>query len=362
MTHGPMKQAHMLAPIAWERETGAVRIIDQTLLPNELRYVDITTAAEMCEAIAALRVRGAPAIGVAGAFGVYLGLREVAAASSAQLLAALDGICSSVAGVRPTAVNLAWAVERVHNVVRESAARTAVGASADVQSILDAALSEAVSIMDEDIAFCHSIGLHGAGLIPDGARVLTHCNAGALATAGWGTALAPLYVRHRQGAALKVWADETRPLLQGARLTAYELSQAGIDVTVICDNMAASLMARGEVDLIIVGADRVAANGDVCNKIGTYGLACAAWIHKVPFYVACPTSTLDLSLPTGADIPIEQRDADEVACGFGRRTVPEGVKVFNPAFDVTPARMITAIVTERGIVRPPFAQGLMDIM
>jgi len=346
-------RGRVLTPISWDPQARAVRIIDQTLLPGELRYVDITTMHQMCDAIAMLRVRGAPAIGVAGAFGVYLGMRQWAPAGGRELGGALADVCDEVAAVRPTAVNLAWAVARVRRAA-ERAMEAGQGAAAAVEALL----AEAISIMEEDSRCCELMGEHGAPLIPDGARVLTHCNAGALATASMGTALAPIYVRHRQGAGVKVWADETRPLLQGARLTAFELSRAGIDVTVICDGVAASLMAVGKVDLVIVGADRVAANGDVCNKIGTYGLACAAWVHSIPFYVACPTSTLDLSVATGSEIPIEQRGAEEVSCGLGRRTVPEGVRVYNPAFDVTPARMVTAIITERGVVRPPFEQGI----
>jgi methylthioribose-1-phosphate isomerase len=340
----------------------------------------------MCEAIAMLRVRGAPAIGVGGALGIYLGLVERAPGSAARVFEALDELCPTMIGVRPTAVNLSWAVDRVRRAV-ERAAGDAAGAepkavpkmqempkalarpkgpegsgSPEPRELLAAALREAVAIADEDAAACRRIGEYGAQLVPDGGRVLTHCNAGALATAGWGTALAALYVARERGKKLRVWADETRPLLQGSRLTAFELAQAGIDVTVICDNMAASLMRAGQVDIVIVGADRVAANGDVCNKIGTYGLACLANMHRIPFIVACPTSTLDLSLGAGDEIPIEQRDPREVTHGFGRQTAPDGVGVYNPAFDVTPNELVTAIVTERGIVRAPYGPGLAAIM
>lgn len=363
VTQGCENTGELLAPIAWDGQVGAVRIIDQTLLPGELRYVQVTSVEHMCEAIASLRVRGAPAIGVAGAFGVYLGMRQWAEAGRDRDFAgALRSVCERVAAMRPTAVNLAWAVARARRAA-EQAEQTAGGGGdgRDGQAAaIESILAEAISIMEEDRRACEMIGLHGAALIPDGARVLTHCNAGALATAGMGTALAPIYVRHRQGAMVTVWADETRPLLQGARLTAFELSRAGIDVTVICDGMAASLMAAGKVDLVMVGADRVAANGDVCNKIGTYGLACAAWVHGIPFYVACPTYTLDLALATGNEIPIEQRGAEEVSCALGRRTVPEGVAVYNPAFDVTPAHMVAAIITERSVIRPPFATGISE--
>jgi len=372
-----------------------VRLIDQTLLPTELKYIDIRSFDDMCEAIAMLRVRGAPAIGVGGALGIYLGLAERAPGSAARVFEALDELCPRMIGVRPTAVNLSWAVDRVRRAVERAAGDAAVAEpkavpktqempkalarpkgpegpgspegsegpeSPEPRELLAAALREAVAIADEDAAACRRIGEYGAQLVPDGGRVLTHCNAGALATAGWGTALAALYVARERGKKLRVWADETRPLLQGSRLTAFELAQAGIDVTVICDNMAASLMRAGQVDIVIVGADRVAANGDVCNKIGTYGLACLANMHRIPFIVACPTSTLDLSLGAGDEIPIEQRDPREVTHGFGRQTAPDGVGVYNPAFDVTPNELVTAIVTERGIVRAPYGPGLAAIM
>jgi len=347
-----------LVPIDWDATRGAVRLIDQTLLPTELKYIDIRSFDDMCEAIAMLRVRGAPAIGVAGALGIYLGLVEKAPGSAAEVFAALDELCPRMIGVRPTAVNLSWAVNRVRQAVERAAgAGCAAGAGGAA-----AALREAMAIAEEDAAACRRIGEYGAQFVPDGGRVLTHCNAGALATAGWGTALAALYVAEEQGKRFRVWADETRPLLQGSRLTAFELAEAGIDVTVICDNMAASLMRAGQVDVVIVGADRVAANGDVCNKIGTYGLACLAKMHRIPFIVACPTSTLDLSLGAGDEIPIEQRDPHEVTHGFGRQTAPDGVRVYNPAFDVTPGELVTAVVTERGIVRAPYGPGLAAIM
>ncbi|MEA4884689.1 MAG: S-methyl-5-thioribose-1-phosphate isomerase [Clostridia bacterium] len=351
-----------LIPISWDEREHAVRLIDQTLLPTELKYITVRTMNEMCEAIAMLRVRGAPAIGIAGAFGVYLGMACRAFASDEECLDALEEVCADIVQVRPTAVNLPWAVNRMKQAARlgvdDAHAR---GESADPSALFEIILAEAKAMIEEDNRACRAMGEYGAALIPDGASVLTHCNAGALATAGWGTALAALYVAQEQGKSVRVWADETRPLLQGSRLTAYELSEAGIDVTVICDNMAASLMARGDVDLIIVGADRVAANGDVCNKIGTYGLACLARMHGVPFFVACPVSTLDLSLASGDEIPIEQRDACEVSHGFGRQTAPDGVRVYNPAFDVTPNALITAIITERGTVRPPYGRELAAI-
>lgn len=351
-----------LVPITWDATQAAVRLIDQTLLPTELRYVDVRSFDDMREAIAMLRVRGAPAIGVAGALGIYLGLVERTPGSAFRVFEVLDELCPRMTEVRPTAVNLSWAVNRVRQAV-ERAARVAIGAQPpEPTDLLAAALREALAIADEDAEACRRIGEYGAQFVPDGGRVLTHCNAGALATAGWGTALAALYVAEEQGKRFRVWADETRPLLQGSRLTAFELAEAGIDVTVICDNMAASLMRAGQVDVVIVGADRVAANGDVCNKIGTYGLACLASMHRIPFFVACPTSTLDLSLRSGHEIPIEQRDPREVTHGFGRQTAPDGAGVHNPAFDVTPSELVTAIVTERGIVRAPYGPGLAAIM
>ena len=351
-----------LVPIAWDAAREAVRLIDQTLLPTELKYIDVRSFDDMCEAIAMLRVRGAPAIGVAGALGIYLGLAERAPGSVAEVFEALGELCPKMIGVRPTAVNLSWAVDRVRQAV-ERAAGVATGAKPPgPRELLAAALREAMAVANEDAAACRRIGEYGAQLVPDGGHVLTHCNAGALATAGWGTALAALYVAQEQGKRFRVWADETRPLLQGSRLTAFELAEAEIDVTVICDNMAASLMRAGQVDVVIVGADRVAANGDVCNKIGTYSLACLASTHRIPFIVACPTSTLDLSLGVGDEIPIEQRDPREVTHGFGRQTAPDGVGVYNPAFDVTPGGLVTAIVTERGIVRAPYGPGLAEIM
>lgn len=354
-----------LVPTVWDATRGVVRLIDQTLLPTELRYVDVRSFDDMCEAIAMLRVRGAPAIGVAGALGICLGLVEKAPGSAHRVFEALDELCTRMIEVRPTAVNLSWAVNRVRRAVERAAGAAGAGGGptgAEPPELLEAALREAMAIAEEDAAACRRIGEYGAQFVPDGGRVLTHCNAGALATAGWGTALAALYVAEEQGKRFRVWADETRPLLQGSRLTAFELSEAGIDVTVICDNMAASLMRAGQVDVVIVGADRIAANGDVCNKIGTYGLACLAKMHRIPFIVACPTSTLDLSLATGDEIPIEQRDPREVTHGFGRQTAPDGVGVYNPAFDVTPNGLVTAIVTERGVVRAPYGPGLARIM
>ncbi|MCR4427340.1 MAG: S-methyl-5-thioribose-1-phosphate isomerase [Firmicutes bacterium] len=362
-----------LVPIAWDGQAGAVRLIDQTLLPVEVKYMEVRTLDQMIEAVKALRVRGAPAIGIAAAFGVYLAVKDEEFRDSDGFLHKVREACQRMGGARPTAVNLSWALARVRRTA-EVAAREATGTrdylAGGAQEgmrqdgstgFAEAILREALAMIEEDHRVCRAIGVHGATLILEGAKVLTHCNAGGLATAGLGTALATMFVAHEQGRRFEVWVDETRPLLQGSRLTAFELAQAGIQATVICDNMAASLMGSHQVDLVMVGADRVAANGDVCNKIGTYGLACLARMHGIPFYAACPTSTLDLATRTGDDIPIEQRDPREVTHGFGRQTAPDGVAVYNPAFDVTPGHMVTAIVTERGIVHPPYRKGLAEI-
>ncbi|MBM4039108.1 MAG: S-methyl-5-thioribose-1-phosphate isomerase [Planctomycetes bacterium] len=324
---------------------GCVRLIDQTLLPTEFRQIECHSIEAMWEAIKVLRVRGAPAIGIAAAFGTILGIQSSRAAKYDEFRRALEKAADCLATSRPTAVNLFWALERMKRVADENRLMT-------IPLLKERLLDEALAICEEDKAVCRAIGRHGADLIPDGGGVLTHCNAGGLATADYGTALAVMFAAHEQGKRFRVFADETRPLLQGARLTAWELMQAGIDVTVICDSMAAAVMRQGKVDLVVVGADRIAANGDTANKIGTYAVAILAKEHGIPFYVAAPASTFDLSLPEGEGIPIEERKAEEVTCGFGRRTAPEGVKVFNPAFDVTPARYIAGIVTERGIISP----------
>jgi methylthioribose-1-phosphate isomerase len=322
---------------------GFVRLIDQTLLPAVLDYRDCRTVEEVWEAIRTLRVRGAPAIGIAAAMGVVLGLRAERGGRAA-LARKLEEVTGYLATSRPTAVNLFWALERM----RSCFTRSALVAEA----VADRLLQEALAIQEEDQRMCRSIGEAGAPLIADGCGVLTHCNAGALATGGIGTALAVLYVAAEQGRRFRVFADETRPLLQGARLTAWELQQAGLDVTLLCDGMAAQVMKEGRVQLAVVGADRVAANGDTANKIGTYGVAVLARAHGIPFYVAAPSSTFDLRLSTGDGIPIEQRDAREVTHGLGRQTAPEGITVYNPAFDVTPHDLITGIITEKGIIQP----------
>ncbi len=332
---------------------GHARLIDQTLLPAEERHIECRDAESMWEAIRSLRVRGAPAIGVAAAMGVVLGVRGFRADSGAGLLPEVERVADYLATARPTAVNLFWALDRMRQ-----AARDAANQSPD--EMKRRLLDEAMAILDEDKAVCRRIGQNGAALIRDGDTILTHCNAGGLATADYGTALACVYAAHEQGKRVHVFAGETRPLLQGARLTAWELMRSGIDVTLICDNTAGFVMRQRKVNLVIVGADRIAANGDTANKIGTYTLAVLAAENDVPFYVAAPASTFDLRLPSGDRIPIEERPAEEVTCGFGTRTAPEGVAVYSPAFDVTPADRITGIVTERGVILQPTAQKVVE--
>ncbi|MBI4552945.1 MAG: S-methyl-5-thioribose-1-phosphate isomerase [Candidatus Latescibacteria bacterium] len=340
--------------IAWDAEHRAVRMLDQTRLPNDLVYETYRDYRELASAITHLKVRGAPAIGVAAALGVVLGIQDSRARDYPAFTAELDEVIRVLGATRPTAVNLFWALNRMRAVAERSRTRSIP----DIQTGL---LNEALAILEEDRAVCRKIGEYGADLINDGQTVLTHCNAGALATAGAGTALAVIYQAHADGKGVRVFADETRPVLQGARLTAWELMQAGIDVTLICDNMAAQVMKEGKIDCIMVGADRIAANGDVANKIGTYGVAVLAQAHHIPFYVAAPFSTIDLSIPTGAGIPIEERNPVEVTNGFGKPTAPDGVKVYNPAFDVTPARLVSGIITERGIARTPYAESLASL-
>jgi methylthioribose-1-phosphate isomerase len=332
--------------VRWSRDGCAVDIIDQRRLPGELLRLELRTIDAVCDAIATLAVRGAPAIGIAGAMGLVVALQTPAGRPRAEFLAAVDALGARIAAVRPTAVNLPWAIERLRALAHAT--------PGEGDAICAALRDEATRVLHEDRAMCERIGEHGVTLFPPNARVLTHCNAGALATGGIGTALAPIYLASDRGDRVTVYADETRPLLQGSRLTAWELAQAGIDVTVLADSMAASLFREGRVDLVIVGADRIAANGDVANKIGTYPLAIAARHHGIPFYVAAPWSTIDAATPTGGAIAIEHRGADEVRAGFGARTAPDGVSVYNPAFDVTPAALVSAIVTDRGVYRPPY--------
>ncbi|HEY7026082.1 MAG TPA: S-methyl-5-thioribose-1-phosphate isomerase [Gemmatimonadales bacterium] len=326
--------------IAWT-ESGTIRILDQTRLPGEETHRELRAPADMAEAIRTLRVRGAPLIGVAAAMGVTLaGRREGGKAGKLQDV--LEA-CDLLQGTRPTAVNLAWAVERMRKVARS--------ASAPGDGLYAALVAEANAIWKEDRAMCRRIGEAGLALVPDGAVVHTHCNAGALACSGIGTALAPVYLAHEAGRRVSVIADETRPLLQGSRLTAWELGRAGISCTVIADNMAASRLRRGGITCVIVGADRIAANGDVANKIGTYGVALAAREHGVPFYVAAPSSTFDFSSPDGSRIPIEERGADEIRAVGGHAVAPAGAEVWNPAFDVTPAELVAGYITDRGLRR-----------
>lgn len=332
--------------VRWAADGNAVDIIDQRRLPAELVRRELRTVDDVCEAIATLAVRGAPAIGIAAAMGLVVALAEHSAGSRDAFVQALATVSGRLGAVRPTAVNLPWAMERMGRAVH--------GVEGDARAMHDVLRAEATRILEEDRAMCRRIGDHGLSLVPDGARVLTHCNAGALATGGMGTALAPVYAAASLGRNISVYAGETRPLMQGARLTAWELAQAGIPVTVLADSMAATLLRDGAVDMVIVGADRIAANGDVANKIGTYGLALVARHHGVPFYVAAPWSTVDPRTTTGRDITIEHRHADELLAWGGLATAPAGVAVYNPAFDVTPAELITGIITDRGIARTPY--------
>ena len=332
--------------ISWS-PSGAVRIIDQRALPEAEITRDLESAESVADAIRQLQVRGAPLIGIAAAMGLVAATREQRTATRDDFLARLQDLAALLNAARPTAVNLRWALERMLRV-----AEATPGEGADLWERLRV---EATAIWEEDRAMCRKIGEHGLTIIPDGANVLTHCNTGALATGGIGTALAPIYLAHEQGRRVHVYVDETRPLLQGSRLTAWELQHAGIPCTLITDGAAASLMRQTKIDLILVGADRICANGDFANKIGTYGLAVLARHHGVPFYCAAPWSTVDASLADGDLIPIEQRAAAEVTVMAGRPIAPDGVAALNPAFDVTPARYVTGFVTDRGIVQPPFS-------
>ena len=349
-------QMKRLKTIDWV--DGKVVIIDQTRLPGELINEEIDSVEAMYHAIRTLKVRGAPAIGIAAAFGCYLAVAAFPEQGGVgDFCALLEKSGDYLKSSRPTAVNLAWAVDRMN-----SACTHAASSMNDIAAIRSLLLRTAIAILDEDRAMGRKIGEYGAQLLSEVKSVLTHCNAGGLATAEYGTALAPVYVAAEQGKFFTVYADETRPLLQGARITAFELKEAGIPVILICDNMAATVMASGKVEAVIVGADRITANGDTANKIGTYGVALMAKAHNIPFYVAAPSSTFDLTLPSGREIPIEERGDEEITCGFGRRTAPHGVAVFNPAFDVTPANLVTAFITENGIVRPPFELSIPSIV
>jgi methylthioribose-1-phosphate isomerase len=328
-------------------------MVDQRKLPAQEVYVRCRTAPEVAKAIRTMVIRGAPAIGVAAAMGIALGMRRSTAKGTNQFAVEFQKLCDLMAGTRPTAVNLFWAIDRMK---RAFAAGAQAGESPD--EIAKRLAREAAAIHDEDVANCRAMGGHGAAMVPDGARVLTHCNAGALATAGYGSALGVIRAAVEQGKKIAVFADETRPFLQGARLTAWELVRDGIETTVITESMAGPLMRAGEIDIVVVGADRIAANGDTANKIGTYTVAVLAHEHNIPFYVAAPLSTIDLSTAEGDRIPIEERDEREVSHLGASRLTPIGALIRNPAFDVTPFRYITGIITERGILRPPYSESL----
>ena len=344
----------MIPTLTWTDE--GVRFIDQTKLPLEESYVLATTSEEVADVIVTMVVRGAPAIGVSAAYGVTLGAMRSQAKSPDEFAPEFERICARLASTRPTAVNLFWAIDRMKKLfgdLRNSGAR--------MDAIRQRLLAEAHAMYEEDIAACRAMGAFGGELLPEEGGVLTHCNAGALATCGYGTALGVIRSAVEKGKSIHVYADETRPFLQGARLTAWELMADGIPTTVICDNMAASLMRAGRIKAVVVGADRIAANGDTANKIGTYNVAILAKEHRIPFYVAAPWSTIDLATPTGDSIPIEERPAIEVTHHGGKQLTPNGVDICNPAFDVTPARLVTAIVTERGVLRPPYSESLKKI-
>ena len=328
-------------------------LLDQRLLPETITYLDLRTPEEVWEGIHSMKVRGAPAIGIAAAYGVVLGAMGYEGNDPTAWLNHVIDTSNHLATSRPTAVNLFWELDRMKN---KAAILAQTGNSIPV--LTEGLLSEAHAIQAEDEEVCRKIGENALPLFKNGMGVLTHCNAGGLATAKYGTALAPMYLAQERGIQLKVFADETRPVLQGARLTAFELQQAGIDVTLLCDNMAGMVMSKGWIQAVIVGTDRVAANGDFANKIGTYSVAVLAKAHGIPFYVACPLSTIDLNTPDGDSIPIEERPAHEVTEGFGKRTAPEGIKVFNPSFDVTPHEYVTAIITEKGVIEAPFKENL----
>lgn len=338
-----------------EWREGVLYLLDQTRLPAEVKVVECRTHQEVGEAIERMVVRGAPAIGAAAAYGVVLGAREFAGEDEEGLWQHLEAVLERLRRTRPTAVNLFWALERMR---RAALSRRGQG----VQAIREELEKEAEEIAREDVEANRRLGIHGAELVPPGAGILTHCNAGALATVDYGTALAVVREAHRQGKGIRVYADETRPFLQGARLTAWELQEDGIPVTLIVDGAAAYVMKKQLVQLVIVGADRIAANGDVANKIGTYGLAILAREHGIPFYVAAPLSTVDLRLKSGEEIPIEERSPREITHILDFRVAPEGVGVLNPAFDVTPNRLITAIITDKGVVRPPYEENLRRLV
>ena len=342
--------------IVWQGDTdGYLDLIDQTLLPNELTRIGCRDIETVWEAIKMLRVRGAPAIGIAAAYGVVVGLQRANDEDAESFWATFDKSADYLATSRPTAVNLFWALDRLRTLAQEMKSGSVVDARAAI-------LAEAKKIHAEDREMCHAIGRYGAELLTDGQGVLTHCNAGGLATAEYGTALSVFFTAQDQGKNLHVFVDETRPLLQGARLTAWELMQRKIKSTLICDSMAAQVMREKKVQAVVTGADRIAANGDAANKIGTYSVAVLAKAHEIPFYIAAPSSTFDLSIESGDDIPIELRNPEEITQGFGKQTAPTGVEVYNPAFDVTPAEYIEAIITERGVIKPVTKENVLAMI
>lgn len=341
----------MFKTIEWS--DGKVRMIDQTLLPLEVAYIECTDYHMVADAIKTMKIRGAPAIGIATAMGIALGAQEIKAKSFNELMRALKPVFDALLSTRPTAVNIKWAVMRIQRFLKEKRHEP-------IDALKTALIKEAINILDEDIEINKAIGRWGARFIKDGSRILTHCNAGALATGGYGTATAPMLTAMKEGKRIHVFADETRPLLQGARLTSWELMQAGIPVTLITDSSAGALMRKREIDLVIVGTDRTVRNGDVANKIGTYSVAVLAKENRIPFYVAAPISSIDFSITRGDKIPIEERAPDEVTDVFGRcRIAPPGINVRNMAFDVTPAKYVTAIITEKGAFRPADLKRLM---
>lgn len=333
---------------------GVCRIIDQTKLPTGTEYLDLGDVQAVWDAIKILAVRGAPAIGVAAAYGVYIGAREFDGVDSAGLIERVNQVADHLATSRPTAVNLFWALDRMR-------AFAVANESLGVDALQAALLDEARRVHAEDTEICKAIGDFGAELLKDGDTVLTHCNAGGLATSAYGTALSVIFRAKEKGKSLSVYADETRPLLQGSRLTAWECRENGVPVTLICDVASGMVMSQGRVQAVIVGTDRTTANGDVANKIGTYNVAVLARRHNIPFYVAAPLSSIDMTLDSGADIPIEERDPIEVTCGYGKQTAPDGINVFNPAFDVTPAELVTAFITEKGVIYPPYEDGFKNL-
>lgn len=349
------KNIMLYETVTLDDENSHLVIIDQTKLPNEMKILYLKTQKEIWDAIYKLQVRGAPAIGIAAAIGIYLASKEIEEKSYEKFYNKIEKAADYLNSSRPTAVNLSWALNRMKKIVEKNKNK-------NIEEIKRELLKEVIEIKEEDIKVCRAIGEYGVTLIKPNMGILTHCNAGQLATAKYGTALSPIYIGNEKGYNLKVFADETRPLLQGARLTAYELNSSGVDVTLICDNMASIVMKNGWIDAIFVGCDRVAANGDIANKIGTSGVAAIARYYNIPFYVCAPTSTIDLNCPTGSDIHIEERLGEEITdMWYEKRMAPKDIKTYNPAFDVTDNELITAIITEYGILRSPYNESIKEI-